>query len=194
MKTQRLYRPIGLKELELILSANPHAYPPRLSWQPIFYPVLNFDYAAQIAHDWNTKDAGSGFCGFVTEFEISSAYLQQFEVQNVGGHEHNELWIPAEQLQEFNGQIVGEIKVTAAFYGKEYVGKIESSDRFNQMDAKDQYSYFLKEMENGENLQKLVQQEWIAVQANMGFWKQIEGANDGLLEQIEIILDFGRKK
>lgn len=31
------------------------AFPPRLSSQPFFYPVANFDYAAQIARDWNDQ-------------------------------------------------------------------------------------------------------------------------------------------
>lgn len=190
MKTQRLYRPVGLKELELILSASPHAYPPRLSWQPIFYPVLNFDYAAQIAKDWNTKDAGSGFCGFVTEFDISESYVQQFEVQNVGGHSHNELWVPAEQLQEFNQQIIGNIEVTAAFYGADYIGNIECSERFSTLDAREQYAYFLKEMEKSiGKLEELVAQEHIAVRANMSFWKEMEDVEEELLLQINGLLE-----
>jgi hypothetical protein len=51
-----LYRPVGTKELELISQLDLRAFPPRLEIQPIFYLVLNFDYAAQIARDWNTKD------------------------------------------------------------------------------------------------------------------------------------------
>ena len=50
-----LYRPVGLTELELIAAAKFVAFPPRMPEQPIFYPVLNFDYAEQIARDWNTK-------------------------------------------------------------------------------------------------------------------------------------------
>ena len=50
-----LYRPVGLHELKLIAEAEYKAFPPRLPEQPIFYPVLNFEYAEQIARDWNTK-------------------------------------------------------------------------------------------------------------------------------------------
>ncbi len=46
-----LFRPVGTKELELIAQLDFCAFPPRLEIQPIFYPVLNFDYAAQIARD-----------------------------------------------------------------------------------------------------------------------------------------------
>lgn len=39
----KLYRPVGLRELELIAKADFKAFPPRLPEQPIFYPVLNFE-------------------------------------------------------------------------------------------------------------------------------------------------------
>lgn len=42
--------------------------------------------------------------------------LKKYKVQNVGGHIHNELWIPAEELEEFNDNIVGQIIVTQKFY------------------------------------------------------------------------------
>jgi hypothetical protein len=60
-----LYRPTGANELALIRSSGFSAYPPRLPEQPIFYPVLNFDYAAQIARDWNSVKP-PGFVGYVT--------------------------------------------------------------------------------------------------------------------------------
>ena len=36
-----LYRPVGLFEYRLIENTDFQAFPPRLYWQPIFYPVLN---------------------------------------------------------------------------------------------------------------------------------------------------------
>jgi hypothetical protein len=57
MKTLKLYRPVGLREMELIAESNFKAFPPRLEWQPIFYPVLNHAYAEQIALEWNTPDS-----------------------------------------------------------------------------------------------------------------------------------------
>ncbi len=56
-ETTTLYRPVGPRELELIEASGFRAFPPRLPEQPIFYPVLSFEYAAQIARDWNAKDA-----------------------------------------------------------------------------------------------------------------------------------------
>ncbi|MDR6514926.1 hypothetical protein [Chryseobacterium camelliae] len=49
MKTQTLYRPVGEKEMLLIIERGYTAFPLRLEWQPIFYPVLNEHYAAEIA-------------------------------------------------------------------------------------------------------------------------------------------------
>lgn len=116
--TKTLFRPAGLKELELIHRSKMTAFPPRLPEQPIFYPVLNREYAAQIARDWNTKDRASGYVGFVLRFRVDEEYLRQFDVQVVGGKQHQELWIPAERLGEFNEHIAGEIEVLEAFQGK----------------------------------------------------------------------------
>ena len=40
-------------------------------------------------------------------------FLQKFKVENVGGEIHNELWVPSEELEEFNNHIVGKIEVIA---------------------------------------------------------------------------------
>lgn len=50
-----LYRPVGSKELELIKKSNYRRFPPRLVEQPIFYPVLNEQYATEIASSWNVN-------------------------------------------------------------------------------------------------------------------------------------------
>lgn len=122
-ETKILYRPVGLHEAELIVASGYTAFPPRLPEQPIFYPVLNFTYAEQIARDWNTRDAGSGNVGIVTRFQVDSAYLARFETHIVGAAAiHQELWVPAEELGEFNQHIVGKIEFVAVYYGPEYHG------------------------------------------------------------------------
>lgn len=118
-----LYRPVGLRELELIAQTEFRAFPPRLPEQPIFYPVLNFEYAAQIAEQWNTQS--DRYAGFVTQFEVEDEYVKQFDVQTVGGRIYQELWIPAEALQEFNRHIVGAIAVQAAYYGEKFRGEVD---------------------------------------------------------------------
>ncbi len=120
MKLITLYRPVGQNELDLIKESGNKKFPPRLEWQPIFYPVMNQAYAEQIALEWNTNDEFSGFAGYVTAFNLPEEYLQQFPVQNVGGEIHNELWVPAEQLEEFNSRIIGEINVVKSFYGEKF--------------------------------------------------------------------------
>lgn len=120
MKTITLYRPVGLKELELIFDSKWKAFPPRLVWQPIFYPVMNEEYAIEIATKWNLDDEGSGYSGFVMEFDVRKAFVSKYKVENVGGPIYNELWVLAEELVEFNEHIVGEIRMTKAFFGKKY--------------------------------------------------------------------------
>jgi hypothetical protein len=121
MKTVKLYRPVGIKELQLIEESGWKEFPPRLFWQPIFYPVLNQPYAEQIANDWNTQDEASGYCGIVTSFELADEHYRLYETQNVGGEIHNELWVPAEQLEEFNRHITGPITIVNAFFGAKFI-------------------------------------------------------------------------
>jgi hypothetical protein len=110
-----LYRPVGQAEMDLIRDSGFTAFPPRLPFQPIFYPVLNEAYAAQIARDWNTRDAASGYVGYVTRFRIRADFLARYAVQKVGGAVHLEYWIRAEELAEFNRNLVGPIEVIAEF-------------------------------------------------------------------------------
>src|SRR5437764_1880429 len=57
-ETAILFRPVGPKELDLIAKSGFREFPPRLPEQPIFYPVLNEEYARQIAKDWMCQPAG----------------------------------------------------------------------------------------------------------------------------------------
>ena len=57
--------------------------------------------------------------GYVTRFYVRSEYLQRYEVQTVGASEHQEYWIPAEELAEFNKNIVGPIEVIAEYRNEE---------------------------------------------------------------------------
>ena len=116
-ETTLLYRPVGADEFRLIAASGYSAFPPRLPGQPIFYPVLNEEYATQIARDWNAKKSHSSV-GYVTRFAVRTSYLSQFTVQKVGGALHLEYWIPAEKLDEFNQNIVGKIEVISEFHGK----------------------------------------------------------------------------
>jgi hypothetical protein len=108
-----LYRPVGPEELELIAASGWSAFPPRLPEQPIFYPVLNEKYATQIARDWNVPASCSGY---VIRFAVNADYAAKFPVQRAGSAIHEELWVPAEELAEFNRHITGSIEVIAEFH------------------------------------------------------------------------------
>jgi hypothetical protein len=116
-----LYRPVGPQELELIAASGYTAFPSRLPEQPFFYPVLLFEYAEEIAREWNASTPP--YAGFVTRFEIDQAYAERFEIHTVGGKIHQELWVPAEKLEEFNRHILEKIVVAAAYYGEKFSGK-----------------------------------------------------------------------
>jgi hypothetical protein len=58
--------------------------------------------------------------------EIEDRYIDRFEVKVVGSSEvHQELWIPATDLAEFNRYIIGKIKIVAAYYGDRFKLKID---------------------------------------------------------------------
>jgi hypothetical protein len=88
------------------------AFPPRLPEQPIFYPVLTREYAVKIARDWNVPASGAGF---VTRFSVLRAFIDRYPVQEAGGRDHREYWIPAEDLGAFNAALWGRIEIVAAF-------------------------------------------------------------------------------
>jgi hypothetical protein len=109
-----LYRPVGRQELDLIRESGFEKFPPRLPEQPIFYPVLNEEYAVKIARDWNARYNNPPE-GYVTRFRVRLDFISNFDVHTVGAAIHQEYWIPAEELEEFNNNIVGEIEVIGEF-------------------------------------------------------------------------------
>ena len=137
-----LYRPVGQKELELIFESGMLEFPVRLPEQPLFYPVINRVYAQQIARDWNTKEDTK--VGYVTKFEINNEYIKSFEEKIVGSTEHKELWVPAEQVSEFNKQIIGSIEVVDVFFGEDYAGVMPSVGFSNVKNANE----FLIQLKN----------------------------------------------
>jgi len=114
-----LFRPVGQKELDLIRATGFREFPPRLPEQPFFYPVLNEEYATQIARDWNTKDERSDFVGYVLRFNVRTEFLNQYQVRIVGDSIHREYWIPASDLSTLNANIVGIIEIISEFRASE---------------------------------------------------------------------------
>ena len=128
-----LWRPVGLQEMAPVFDSGMRAFPPRLPEQPIFYPVLNREYAVQIARDWNALS--SPFAGYVLRFSIPDDYASQFEPRTVGSSVHQELWIPAERLAEFNRQIAALIVAESAYFGREFRGYVPEKCGFKGRDA-----------------------------------------------------------
>ena len=112
--TVTLWRPTGAQELALVQASGWRAWPPRLPDQPIFYPVLNEDYATRIARDWNVTASGAGH---VTRLRVLASFLKRYQVHQVGGRTILEYWIPAEDLTALNNAIVGQIELVATFTG-----------------------------------------------------------------------------
>jgi hypothetical protein len=171
----QLYRPVGLIELQRIYESGMRAFPPRLPEQPIFYPVLNFTYAAQIAREWNTKS--HTFAGYVTEFVVDDPYVAQFERRVVGSSVHEELWVPAEQLAEFNQHIVGRIKVSAAYFGPQFRGYVLDHFGMKGRNAVEQFVLLVGMFDySGMDFQGEITANNLAVFLHYPFWKQYDFA------------------
>jgi hypothetical protein len=110
--TVTAYRPTGPEEIELVKATGYKRWPPRLPDQPIFYPVTNAQYAAEIARDWNVKASGYG-C--VTRFDVRKSFMDRYPIQQVGASHHTEWWVPAEELEALNDNIIGQIAVIEEF-------------------------------------------------------------------------------
>lgn len=111
-ETVVLYRPCGPREMELVAQSGYRRWPARLEGQPIFYPVTNEEYARQITVEWNVPREGAGF---VTRWQVLRSFMDRYEIQTVGGSNHTEWWIPAEDLEALNDAIVGLIEVIGEY-------------------------------------------------------------------------------
>ena len=109
-----MYRPVGPEELKLLEENDFERWPPRLPEQPIFYPVTNEAYAREITKKWNVPRFGGGY---VTRWRIYMDFADRYEIHIVGRDYHAEWWIPAEDLEELNDNIVGKIEVILKCWG-----------------------------------------------------------------------------
>ncbi len=137
MKVVQLYRPVGFRELELIAQSGYRAFPPRLPEQPIFYPVLTFEYAHWIVTNWNINESVAGYGGAITQFSVRHDFIEKYPVKIAGGVTFQELWIPSEELDVFNENIVGVIGIAAACYGEQFTGpKVNIDDSLSREPSK----------------------------------------------------------
>ena len=174
-----LYRPVGLQELALIYDSDMKAFPARLPQQPIFYPVFQLEYARQTASDWNAKNGQ--FAGYITQFKVEDEYVDKFEEHTVGGSQYQELWVPAEEVEEFNRHITGPIKVLEAHFGDAFKGFIPEAFGLQGKDAVAQFtllanSFIYKRMD----FYLEIRRNHKAVFLNYPFWQKYEFKNQGL--------------
>lgn len=111
----KMFRPVGEREMELIQKSGFKKFPQRLKEQPFFYPVINKEYAVEIASKWNVNDINSNYKGYVLKFSVDDEYISSFQQHTVGAAYHKELWIPAEELDNFNSHIIGLIEIVEVF-------------------------------------------------------------------------------
>ena len=117
-ETVTLFRPVGPLEFERIQASGYRAFPPRarvrMPGQPYFYPMVNMNYAVQIARDWNghacRADSGAGY---VTRFRVRTDFILKYPVQTVGDTIHQELWIPAEELPALIRHAVSRLEIAS---------------------------------------------------------------------------------
>lgn len=185
-----LYRPVGLDELRLVYEADLRAFPPRLPEQPIFYPVLNEPYARKIARDWNTKS--ETLVGFVTRFSVDDAYGSKFERRVVGSREHEELWVPAEDLAELNARLEGPIEVIGAHFGEGYSGEVPDEGALKGQDAAAQLVTLARMPPAGVEDEAAARHR--AVYLNFFFWEQHDFTSEGVTrEERDHALDLIRR-
>jgi hypothetical protein len=177
-----LYRPVGQEELGLIYDSGRRVFPPRLPEQPIFYPVLTLAYAKKIAFEWN---ATSGmYAGYVVRFSVDDAYGKGFPVQNAGGGEHQELWVPAEQLAEFNRHLQGGIRLVAAQFGDRFGGLVPGDFGLQGHDATAQLVALLGMYEsNLVAFRREIEANHRVVFLHFPFWSQGDFSRVGVADE-----------
>lgn len=74
--------------------------------------MLSEAYARKIACDWNVPASG---VGHVTRFAVRKSFMDRYEVHQVGGQTILEYWIPAEDLEELNDNLIGLIELVATY-------------------------------------------------------------------------------
>ncbi|MCG8670668.1 MAG: hypothetical protein MI867_14730 [Pseudomonadales bacterium] len=111
--TVTLYRSVGPGQLKCIAESGWKKFPPRLHWQPYFYPMLHESFAHKIASQWNVRQSG---VGYVLRFKVRRSYIESLPVYMVGGPEHREYRIAAKRLHELNDSIMGSIEMVATYH------------------------------------------------------------------------------
>ncbi|WP_205700120.1 hypothetical protein [Erysipelothrix sp. HDW6C] len=181
--------------MEKILNTEGKEFPYRIETQPFFYPVINYEYACEIAQQWNINNEISGFAGYITVFEVDDEYIKQFTVHQVGSRTHVEYWIPSEELHNFNKNIIGTIRIKEAYFGNEFVGipplavtGFREKNLFKQINN---LSEILKY--NNMDFSGTVFVEWKLMNLNYYYWMSNSTDYPDTLERIKKALTINEK-
>ena len=110
-ETVIVFRPIGPEELKLLEANGWRRWLARLPHQPIFYPMTNEEYA----RDRIEVERRGVRTVYVARFRVRRSFMDRYEIPQVGASHHAEWWIPAEDLDDLNDNIVGTIELIARF-------------------------------------------------------------------------------
>jgi hypothetical protein len=106
-----LYWPVDQQELDLIAASGWLEFPPRQPEQPSFCPMLQEGFAAELARTWDSTGTG---VAYVLRFAVDAEYAACFPVRSsIGGLEQQAFCVPAEELPNFNQQLMGQIEIVA---------------------------------------------------------------------------------
>ena len=170
---------MDMEELRLVYEAGMRAFPPRKPEQPIFYPVLNLEYANEIAEQWNTQSGTAS--GYVAKFSVEDMYSTQFEHHRVGAAHHVELWIPSEVLSCFNEHISAPITVVSAYFGEKFRGYVPSQFGLCGKDATAQFVSLARTLDySGMDFVCEIGANHLAVFLNYAFWMKSAFSNQGI--------------
>lgn len=170
---------MDIEELRLVYEAGMKGFPPRKPEQPIFYPVLNLEYANEIAKRWNAESQSAS--GYVAKFNLDDTYAGRFEPQKVGGSHHVELWVPAEELSRFNEHILPPILIVSAHFGENFKGCIPDQFGLRGKDATAQFVALARTLDySAMDFRCEISANHLAVFLNYGFWAQRVFSDQGV--------------
>jgi hypothetical protein len=126
---------------------------------------------------------------------VEDEYASSFERRVVGAKEHEELWVPAEDLAEFNGHLGGKIEVIEAFFGEDCRGHVPDELALRGTTAREQFVALAKSSpDSGFDAVCEVAANRLAVFLNFFLWEQADFSADGIVpsSRDELLSKFSR--
>ncbi|HWS36466.1 MAG TPA: ADP-ribosylation/crystallin J1 [Actinoplanes sp.] len=108
VETTALWRPAGPRELDLIRASGWRRWPPVPLERLYFYPILSESFAVTGAQHWTSSDSG---VRYVLRIHVETDFVGRYSTRSFGGSAAPMLWVPAEDMDEFNAHVVGLIEV-----------------------------------------------------------------------------------